>query len=203
MIWLHNLYQHAISIHVSSALYSLYWNTKLSSLASLTKTLGLYLLSLDRKQIYFFYGFTPKKLKWSWFIVLTTTAFSRSVDHRVCDNLQKKKWKIWCFFEITCHIPVLLSSGTGQAGLPGLKACVNDKYLQADSETRWENEHEVSGHHYRKEQDKLDLNSRISVVESNFRYRSHANFSNWFVLKRISVDIRLFVLQCGFCRMLM
>ena len=61
MIWLHNLYQHAISIHVSSALYSLYWNTKLSSLASLTKTLGLYLLSLDRKQIYFFYGFIPKK----------------------------------------------------------------------------------------------------------------------------------------------
>ena len=51
--------------------------------------------------------------------MLATTAFSRSVDHRVCDNLQKKeKWKIWCFFEITCHIPVLLSSGTGQAGLP-------------------------------------------------------------------------------------
>ena len=121
MIWLHNLYQHAISIHVSSALYSLYWNTKLSSLASLTKTLGLYLLSLDRKQIYFFYGFTPEKLKWSWFIVLATTAFSRSVDHRVCDNLQKKKLKIWCFFEITCHIPVLLSCGTGQAGLPVVK----------------------------------------------------------------------------------
>ena len=50
-----------------------------------------------------------------------------------------------------------------------IKACVNDKYLQADSETRWENEHEVSGQHWRKEQDKLDLNSRIFVVESNFR----------------------------------
>ena len=50
-----------------------------------------------------------------------------------------------------------------------IKANVNDKYLQADSETRWENEHEVSGQHWRKEEDKLDLNSRIFVVESNFR----------------------------------
>ena len=73
-----------------------------------------------------------------------------------------------------------------------IKACVNDKYLHADSETRWENELEVSGQHYRKEEDKSDLNSRISVVESNFRYRVYGNFSNWFVLKRISVDICLF-----------
>ena len=57
------------------------------------------------------------KLKWSWFILLATTTFSRSVDHSVCNNLQKKKWKIWCFFEITCHIPVLLSSETREAGL--------------------------------------------------------------------------------------
>ena len=249
MIWLHNLYQHAISIHVSSALYSLYWNTKLSSLASLTKTLGLYLLSLDRKQIYFFYGFIPKKLKWSWFIVLATTAFSRSVDHRVCDNLQKKK-KIWfgeglIYYGIedeTSSNMAVKMYGVFQSRSQGplssslarilivtnkvrwsltemsvgdkrtaeamrgpvvefllrdhndlimswvactlieelmlglIKACVNDKYLQADSETRWENEHEVSGQHWRKEQDKLDLNSRIFVVESNLRYRVYGNF---------------------------
>ena len=59
-----------------------------------------------------------------------------------------------------------------------IKAYINDKYLQADSETRWENEHEVSGQHKWKEQDRLDLNSRISVVESNFRYRAYAKFLN-------------------------
>ena len=59
-----------------------------------------------------------------------------------------------------------------------IKAYINDKYLQADSETRWENEHEVSGQHWRKEQDRLDLNSRISVVESNLRYRAYAKFLN-------------------------
>ena len=59
-----------------------------------------------------------------------------------------------------------------------IKAYINDKYLQADSETRWENEHEVSGHHWRKEQDRLNLNSRISVVESNFRYWAYAKFLN-------------------------
>ena len=46
-----------------------------------------------------------------------TTAFSRSVDHRVCNNLQKKNEKFGAFFEITCHIPVLLSSETREAGL--------------------------------------------------------------------------------------
>ena len=56
----------------------------------LQQTLGLYLLSLYLIQMYFFYGFTPEKLKWSWFIVLATTAFLRSVDHRVRDNLRKK-----------------------------------------------------------------------------------------------------------------
>ena len=65
-----------------------------------------------------------------------------------------------------------------------IKAYINDKYLQADSE-------------------RLDLNSRISVVESNFRYRAYAKFLNWFVLMRISVEICIFVLQCGFCLMLM
>ena len=59
-----------------------------------------------------------------------------------------------------------------------IKAYINDKYLQADSETRWENEQEVSGQHWRKEQDRLDLNSRISAVESNFRYRAYAKFLN-------------------------
>ena len=38
-------------------------------------------------------------------------------DHRVCNNLQKKNEKFGAFFEITCHIPVLLSSETREAGL--------------------------------------------------------------------------------------
>ena len=59
------------------------------------KQLCLYLLSLDRIQLYFSFGFIPEKLKWSWFIVLATTAFSRSVDHRVSDNLRKKKFSAY------------------------------------------------------------------------------------------------------------
>ena len=39
------------------------------------KKLCFYLLSLDRIQVYFSFGFTPEKLKLSWFIVLATTAF--------------------------------------------------------------------------------------------------------------------------------
>ena len=54
------------------------------------KKLCFYLLSLDQIQVYFSFGFTPEKLKLSWFIVFATKAFSRLVDHRVCDNLQKK-----------------------------------------------------------------------------------------------------------------
>ena len=171
------------------------------------------------------------------------------MDHRVCNNLEKKNWKIWCCFEITCHIRVLLSSETREAGLLVVqceegqtyywigdgtssnmavkmygvfqscsqgplssslarilmenwiffevlelhapqsfkivtnKVCwsltemsVGDKRTAEamrgpvvefllrdhnDSETRWENEHEVSGQHQRKEHDKLDLNSRM------------------------------------------
>ena len=37
------------------------------------------------------------------------------------------------------------------------------------------------------------------MVESNLRYRVYGNFLNCFVLKRISVDICFFVLQCGSC----
>ena len=52
-----------------------------------------------------------------------------------------------------------------------------------DSETRWENEHEVSGQHQRKEHDKLDLNSRIFVVESNLR--------EYQLIFACSIDVRL------------
>ena len=43
MIWLHNLYQHPISIHVSSGVYSRYKNTWLVSAKPRSKTNILFL----------------------------------------------------------------------------------------------------------------------------------------------------------------
>ena len=48
--------------------------------------------------------------------MLTTTAFSRSVDHRVCDNLQKKKEKFGAFLKLHAIFQSYLALGLAKLG---------------------------------------------------------------------------------------
>ena len=48
--------------------------------------------------------------------MLTTTAFSRSVDHRVCDNLQKKMKNLVLFLKLHAIFQSYLALGLAKLG---------------------------------------------------------------------------------------
>ena len=48
--------------------------------------------------------------------MLTTTAFSRSVDHRVCDDLQKKNEKFGAFLKLHAIFQSYLALGLAKLG---------------------------------------------------------------------------------------